>query len=165
MSPVDPVQQAKALQTILNSLINIPLFDKLEPGDLKVVAKQMNYARVATGQIVFREGDRGDSVCFVVDGSLDVVKESGTGDPVVIATLPSGRCIGEMALVDDFPRSATIRAKTDATLVSLSRETFENILQEHPQIGIKILKAVARLLSLHLRRTSGQLADHIKPGG
>lgn len=109
--------------------------------------------------IIFREGDPGDAVCFIIEGILDVVKGCATGKNVIIAEFSKGRSVGEMSLIDDFPRSATVKARTDGQLVKLTKQGFESILKEHPGTGIKILKGLARLLSLNLRRTSGHLVD------
>jgi CRP-like cAMP-binding protein len=93
---------------------------------------------------VFEEGDRGDYVCFVVEGSLDVLKKSETGEEILISTLSKGRSIGEMSVIDDLPRSATIKARTKSTLLTLSRENFDYILAEHSTIGVKIIKGSIR---------------------
>jgi CRP-like cAMP-binding protein len=82
---------------------------------------------------------------------------------VIIASLTRGRSIGEMAIIDDYPRSATIKAWANSTLVTLTREGFEQILDQHSAIGIKLLKEISRLLSMNLRRTSSQLADYLLP--
>lgn len=148
---------------VLDFLINIPLFDELKAEELKIITKHMNYIKVNPDQIVFRDGDKGDCVCFVVDGTLDVMKQSASGDSVVITTLSRGRSIGEMSVIDDFPRSATVKARTKATLLTLTRIGFEEVLEEHPTIGIKILKGISRLLSLSLRKTSSRLADYMLP--
>lgn len=156
---------SKMSQDIIDFLINIPIFDTLNAEELKIIVKYINLIDVNPGEIVFKEGDRGDYVCFVADGTLEVVKESETGKSIVISTLPKGRSIGEMAVIDDFPRSATVRARTKAILVTLSQEKFNYILAEHSSIGVKILKGIARLLSLNLRKTSGRLADYMLPLG
>lgn len=144
-------------------LTEISIFDRVDPKDLKVIADYMTLVRFKAGDTVFNEGDRGDYVCFVVEGALDVLKTSETGSHVVISTLHQGRSIGEMAIMDNFPRSASVRARTNATLITLSRETFEHILEEQPRIGISVLKGLARLLSLNLRKTSSRLADYMLP--
>ena len=153
------------LQKITDFLITIPIFDHLSTEELQVIAKYIKHIDVNPGEIVFEEGDKGDYVCFVVDGILDVIKKSITGENIVISTLPKGRSIGEMSIIDDFNRSATVRACTKATLVTLSREKFNYIMSEHPAIGVKILKAISRLLSLNLRKTSSRLADYMMPLG
>ena len=151
---------------IINFLIlNIPILARLKDEELRTIQKYLNLIEVIPGEIVFKEGDRGDYVCFVVDGALDVVKESATGESIVMATLSKGRSIGEMAVIDELPRSATVKARTKSTLITLSRDNFNYILAEHSTIGVKILKGVARLLSMSLRKTSSKLADYMLPLG
>ncbi len=153
----------KALTGLVDSLSNISLFDRLNGQELGVLAKYVNVIDVNPGEYIFKEGDKGDYVCFVEKGSLDVMKRSSTGGTAIIATLTRGRSIGEMAVIDNFPRSATIRARTKATLLTLTRSSFDLILEQEPTIGVKILKGISRLLSQNLRRTSSQLADYMLP--
>jgi CRP-like cAMP-binding protein len=148
-------------QTIIDFLITMSLFDELSPLELSVVADYMNFFELEQGKILFREGDSGDYICFVVEGAVEVLKEAASGKRAVIATLLRGSTIGEMSIIDNIARSATVRARKDSTLVILSRKGFNTILDSHPKIGIKILKGIARLLSLNMRRTSSHLADHI----
>ncbi len=148
-------------QTIIDFLITMPLFDELSPLELSTTADYMNFFELEQGKTLFREGDPGDYICFVVDGAVDVLKLAATGQRAVIATLTRGSTIGEMSIIDNIARSASVRARKDSTLVILSRKGFNTILDSHPKIGIKILKGIARLLSLNMRRTSSHLADHI----
>ena len=151
-------------QTIIQFLIlNIPILARLKDKELKIIIKYMNLIEVIPGEIVFKEGDTGDYVCFVVDGTLDVVKKSKTGESIVISTLSKGGSIGEMAVIDELPRSATVKARTKSTLITLSQENFNYILAEHSTIGVKVLKGIARLLSMNLRKTSSRLADYMLP--
>lgn len=144
---------------IIDFLIQIPLFDQLDSTELMLLANHMNFYEIKKDELLFKEGDKGDYVCFIVEGRLEVIKESATGQAVVIATLSKGRTIGEMSIIDHTPRSATVKASTDATLVTLTGKGFDTILEKHSKIGIKILKGVARLLSMNMRKTSSQLAD------
>jgi len=151
-------------QTIIQFLIlNIPILARLKDKELKIIIKYMNLIEVIPGETVFKEGDTGDYVCFVVDGTLDVVKKSETGESIVISTLSKGGSIGEMAVIDELPRSATVKARTKSTLITLSQENFNYILAEHSTIGVKVLKGIARLLSMNLRKTSSRLADYMLP--
>jgi len=153
-------------QAIIEFLIlNIPILARLKDKELRIIEKYMNLIEVIPEEIVFKEGDRGDYVCFVVDGWLDVLKKSEAGESIVMATLSKGRSIGEMAVIDELPRSATVKARTKSTLLTLSRDNFNYILAEHPRVGVKILKGIARLLSMNLRKTSSRLADCILPLG
>ncbi len=150
-------------EAIINFLFNIPMFDALRGDELSIVAKHMNFIDLGKNEILFKEGERGDYVAFVVEGSLDVLKAAGGGEYVVLVSLPKGRSIGEMSVIDDFPRSATVRARDGATLVILTRKGFELVLEKHPQVGVKILKGIARLLSQNLRQTSSRLVDYLLP--
>jgi len=163
MKETKVIQEGAMRDSIVDFLINIPLFDKLKANELKIIVKWMNLIEINEGEILFKEGEKGDYVCFIIDGTLDVIKESVTGESVVITALSKGRSIGEMSAIDDFPRSATIKARTEAKLVILTRKSFELMLEEYPEIGIKILKSISRLLSLNLRKTSSRLADYMLP--
>jgi CRP/FNR family transcriptional regulator, cyclic AMP receptor protein len=150
-------------EAIINCLSGITIFADLSPEELNTISEHMLVSRFETDEIVFSEGDPGDEVCFVVDGILDVLKlYNGRVERKIAVTAPGGS-IGEMAVVADCPRTATVKARTDATLLTLSRQRLDQICDEHPRIGVKILRAIARLLSLHLRDTSRELLEPLTP--
>jgi CRP-like cAMP-binding protein len=161
--PVTPPLGHKISEAIIDFLINIPMFDKLKGTELRTIAKHMNITELRAREILFKEGDKGDYVCFVVAGELEVIKKTAKDTYVPLTKMHKGRSIGEMAIIDDFPRSATVKAITHCTLVILTRRGFDLILEEHPTIGVKILKGIARLLSQSLRQTSSRLVDQIYP--
>ncbi len=68
-----------------------------------------------------------------------------------------------MAVIGNFSRTATVKSRTDVTLLTLPRRRFDQICDQHPKIGVKILRSIARLLSLHLRDTSQELLELISP--
>lgn len=141
----------------------IPIFSALQPEEVLTIERYMFFNKVEPGEFVFKEGEKGEYVCFVVSGALDVIKLNQHAKPVVITTLAKGGSIGEMALIDRLTRSASIRACTQSTLIVLTRKGFEMILKQHPEIGIKILKGIASLLSINLRKTSDKLAEFMPP--
>jgi CRP/FNR family cyclic AMP-dependent transcriptional regulator len=151
-------------KTIIDCLMENPLFDGLRGLELKRVARHMIYFELEKDEILFREGDAGDCVCFIVEGELHVLKESPkSGRKTRIATLKKNRSIGEMSVIDNTQRSATVRAATKSTIVGLTKKGFEMILEEEPKIGIKILKQISRLMSMNLRKTTSELADFLLP--
>jgi len=154
---------SKYTEAIIDALVYFPLFDGITGQDLKILAKHMNFFEIPEGEILFREGEKGDSICFVVDGELDIIKKSSQNENVVISTLSKGRSIGEMSVIDNFPRSASVRARAKTSYITLTREGFETVLKDKPQIGIQILKGMSRLLSQNLRKTSSRLADYMLP--
>lgn len=129
--------------------------------------------RVAAGDAVCREGDRGDFVCFVVRGRLDILKsqnaagtsQDATDREAVIGHLRPGDSLGEMALVDHQPRSATVRAAEDTTLVVLTRKGFEQLRRRRPSAAATMMENIALLLCENLRQTSSRLAQFMLPLG
>lgn len=147
--------------TLIDQLQKIDLFANLSKYDLQFIEKYLSFNKIDAGDYVFTEGQRGDFVCFVVHGHLEVLKNNKNGTTVKLHMLCVGDTIGEMAIIDKLTRSASIRAIQTSALIYLYRRDFNIILQEHPEIGIKILKNIASLLSLNLRRTSERLAEQI----
>jgi len=142
---------------LLLALEKIPFFNALEADEMKVLMDYMSLYELGAGEILFREGQVGQYVSFLVEGKMEVLKKSITGADIVITTVGKGYSIGEMSLLDEAPRSATLRAKTQATLAILAQNAFKLILQKHPAIGIKILTGFARFQNENLRKTSDRL--------
>lgn len=156
-------KSARSISVILDSIAGIGLFENLSEEELKVVASHMHFLEVGEGELVCEEGDKGTYMCFVVDGELSVIKDAASGERAIITTLSRGDSLGEMAVIDHFPRSATVIATSPATLLTLSSAEFDLLLAKHTSIGITILKGIARLLSINLRKTSIALADTMMP--
>jgi len=163
MKKIEAIREKKMRKDIIDYLIDFPLFDALKGNQLNIVADHMNYYEIDKGEILFKEGDKGDYICFVLDGVIDVLKKSVTGDSIVISVLPKGRSFGEMSILDNFPRSAMAKARTKSSFLTLTQMSFDTILKDYPQIGITILKGISRTLSQNLRQTSSRLADYILP--
>jgi CRP-like cAMP-binding protein len=139
----------------------IPLFDTLNRTDLAILTRHIRCFRVLKDHIITKEGQKGEFVCFIAEGQIDIIKLGDDGNEIVINTLGKGRSIGEMALIDETPRSATTRSKTECVLLLLTKKSFEQILSAYPETGIKVLKGISRLLSMNLRKTSGKLLDFL----
>ena len=139
------------------ALEQIPFFDDLSEDEMTTLMNYMSLYELDAGEILFKEGEIGQYVSFVVEGKMDVLKKSITGSEISIATISHGYALGEMALIDQSPRSATIRAQTKATLAVLPQSAFKIILKNQPAIGIKILTGFARFQTENLRKTSDQL--------
>ncbi|SHK50687.1 Cyclic nucleotide-binding domain-containing protein [Desulfatibacillum alkenivorans DSM 16219] len=152
-----------ASQDILECLSVIPMFEDLTHEQMLAVSKQTLLLTVEAGETVFREGDKGDFVCFVAEGLLAVVKSLEGGKFAELTSLPQGSSIGEMAVIDDFPRSATVIARKPSQLITMTRSQFHRVVTENPEIGIKLLKGIARVLSMNLRKTSANLVQHMLP--
>ena len=148
-------------ENIKDLLVKIPMFAGLDDEELEVINNHIELFEVEQGATLFEEGDQGDYVCFVVNGRLEVTKRTITGDDFVLNTLARGQSVGELSIIDKRPRSATVRAKTEATLFTLKRSDFEVIMKEYSDISIKILKGLSLLLSKKLRQTSSRLISYM----
>lgn len=145
-----------------DALKNLLFFSYLSPEQLDKIMTYIEPLELNAGDILFEEGDQGDYVCFIISGSLEILKMTTWQNfTTVIATLFEGSCIGEMALIDHAPRSATIRADENTKLAILTQKAFDVMLESQPELGVNILKGVAQTLSDNLRSTTGKLADEV----
>ena len=93
-------------------LKNIPLFEGLNQDDLDRLSETVMLVNLLPGDELFHEGDQGDSAYIIKEGEVEIIKESN-GRDVLLAVRSAGEVIGEMALLEQIPRSATVRARTD----------------------------------------------------
>lgn len=148
---------ASAIERLLPRL---EVFNFLEQEDYPIVEKYMFSYDYEKGSYVFKEGAHGGYMFFIVDGEIDIIKQFDTAKHT-IATLSTGRSVGEMSLIDGAPRSATARAKTDLKLIVLKREDFNKLNEENPAIANKILMGIAALLSSSLRDTNNRFTEKL----
>ncbi len=140
-------------------ILSLPLFDAFKMDELDTLSRHMNYMEILRGDYLFSEGDKGDYMCFVVRGLLDVLKKTTKGDFRVIARLGKGNTIGEMSIIDKSPRSASVVARQPTVVIILTKKGFDILTQKYPTLGVTLLKKIMRLLSLNMRRTTSKLAD------
>jgi len=147
----------KNKDALIFALEKISFFDDLSTKELDILMNYMSLYELKSGEFLFKEGEMGQYVCFVVEGRLEVLKKSITGSEIAITTISKGYSIGDMSLIDQIPRSASIRARSKSVLAILPRGAFKVILEKQPTIGIKILVGFARFQTENLRKTSNQL--------
>ena len=152
-------------ERLVDFIINLPLFEFLERNELIDVAARMEFIDLDPGEVLFNEWDKADYVCFVESGELDVTKKTGPNSSEVMATLRRGRSIGEMSIINNFPRSSTVVARSKVRLAVFQRTAFEDILSKKVDLGVNILKGLANLLSINLKKASSRLADNMLPMG
>ena len=133
------------LQEEVELLRNIPLFAKIEPSKLKLLAFTSERLTYSQDEILFSQGDAGDSAYIIVDGEADIVVNT-PGGPLVVATLKQNEIVGEIAILCDVPRTATVRAKTELTTLRITKDLFFNLVVEFPQIAVEIMRELARRL-------------------
>jgi CRP-like cAMP-binding protein len=142
-------------------ILTLPLFDAFKTDELDILARHMNFMEIMRGEHLFTEGEKGDFMCFVVRGLLDVLKKTTVGDYRVITRLGKGNTIGEMSIIDKAPRSATVIARQPSVVIILTKKGFDILTNHYPGISVLLLKKIMRLLSLNMRLTTSRLADNL----
>lgn len=140
-------------------LRELPLFAYLSTSEIEMLAPLARLLEGEAGVSLLTEGEPVRSIYFLLSGEAEVVKADRVGGRQVIATVGKGAMLGEMALVEDAPASATVVATMNFKAVAFDRQAFNLLLEGCPGIGEKVLKQIARLLSQRLRTTSAHLAE------
>lgn len=118
--------------------------------------------------MVFKEGDKGDALYIVKNGKVNVLKRNSSGADSVLVSLGKGAVIGDMAIIDDQPRSASIATIQETTFLILTKDDFRNLLAEVPEISFQILKMTTerlRATNVHLKEleaSTNQMEDVIR---
>ena len=139
------------LQEDVERLRNIPLFAKIEPSKLKLLAFTSRRLTFKTGQSLFHQGDIGDAAYIVIDGTADVVVDSPRG-PMTVAKIGKNDFVGEIAILCDVPRTATVTATTELMTMRITKELFFELVCQFPQIAVEIMRELAHRLDLTTRR-------------
>ncbi|MEK7287603.1 MAG: cyclic nucleotide-binding domain-containing protein [Elusimicrobiota bacterium] len=135
-----------------------PVFNSLNPNQLTRVLAMLYHRRYHEGETIFKEGDVGRAIFIIESGKVLLCKKDKKGHERPLATLGPGDFFGEMALLEELPRSATAVATAPADLFFLYKSSFDGFVVQRPDIGATILSALAKLLSQRLRTLSGRLA-------
>jgi CRP/FNR family transcriptional regulator, cyclic AMP receptor protein len=129
------------------ALKRIPLFAKLDPAKLKLLAFMSQRLSFDPGQAVFAQGDPGDAAYIVLEGEAAILIDT-PGGPIEIARLTRNQIVGEIAILCDVPRTAHVRAAGDKPLVCLKieKDDFMALVNEFPSMGVEIMRELARRL-------------------
>ena len=126
-------------------LRNIPLFAKVDPTKLKLLAFTSERLQYASGDELFHQGDDGDAAYVILEGQADILVDTPKG-AVQVARLGKNDIIGEVAILCDVPRTATVVAHSDLETLRVSKEGFFHLVTQFPQVGIEVMGALATKL-------------------
>jgi CRP-like cAMP-binding protein len=128
------------------------------PAEVDVLCARMLRVRARAGQVLIAEGDPGNWMLLVFDGTVDVTKRSPrTGEPSRLAVIKRGAALGEMSMLDGEPRYASCTAIEPVEAGVLTRASVSALIRDHPAVGAKLLVKLTQLLAQRLRNTSNQL--------
>jgi CRP-like cAMP-binding protein len=143
---------------MITFLLDTPMFDKLDPSEIRELLPIIEVEEYPAGHTLFQEGEIGDAWYALYRGKVDVIKNIGA-DEKEIYPLSTGACFGEIALLDGAPRSATIQAIDDCVVLRVSRSAFESLLDQDHSIAYKLLRHLAVTLAQRARTTTERLSE------
>lgn len=141
---VDLFQEADMLR-------KVPMFAKLSPSKLKLLAFTSESLAFENGEVVFRAGEPADGAFLVMDGEVEILADTEAGE-VVVGTLGKNELFGELALITHSPRSATLRARGKLAALKIGDEMFLRLLAENSEVALDVI----RQLSVKLQRSVRQ---------
>jgi CRP/FNR family transcriptional regulator, cyclic AMP receptor protein len=133
------------------------MFEGLELQDLEELAAELTSRKLQAGDLVFNQGDSGDTMYFVASGQVNIFLPTNNLRPVSLADVEVGQYFGEMALFDDKPRSAGARAVRDTLVYELGRGVLTKYLERRPRAAMAIL----RTMNERLRQTNAMLSERV----
>jgi CRP-like cAMP-binding protein len=139
-------------------LRRVPFFADIEPAKLKLLAFMSERVGYDAGKTLFRQGDRGDAAYLIIDGEADILVDTPSG-PLTIATLGAHDIVGEMAILCDVPRTATVRAKTRLVALRIAKEPFMRMVREFPSMAVSIMRELAHRLEMTNNQLRGALSE------
>ncbi|HRY25885.1 MAG: cyclic nucleotide-binding domain-containing protein [Geminicoccaceae bacterium] len=142
------------LQKDVEALRNIALFRKIEPAKLKLLAFTSEHLEFMPGETLFHQGDVGDAAYILLEGDADVMVETPNG-ALKVATLHQNDIVGEIAILCDVPRTASVVAANKLVTLRVSKDGFFNLVTQFPQVGVEIMHELAS----RLHHTTQQLGD------
>lgn len=139
-------------------LRRVPFFAEIEPSKLKLLAFMSERVGFDPGKRLFRQGDPADAAYLIIDGHADVIIET-RGGPVVVATLGPSEIVGEIGILSNVPRTATVCAKDRLITLRISKEPFMRMVREFPNMAVSIMQELAQRVEAMNNQLSAALAE------
>jgi CRP-like cAMP-binding protein len=141
------------LESEVASLKQVPMFRDIDPPRLKLLAFTAERVQFAPGKKFFSQGDVADAAYVILEGQADVTLGTA-GGPIRVAEVGRNALVGEMGILSDSPRSATITATAPTTALRIDKRVFLELLTQFPQMSIAVMREIAS----RLEKTNAQLA-------
>ncbi|MEZ5773891.1 MAG: cyclic nucleotide-binding domain-containing protein [Hyphomicrobiaceae bacterium] len=154
----------RSIEQEVSLLRRIPLFAHIETNKLKLLAFTSERLAYELGQDLCRQGDPGDAAYVIVEGEADVLVATPQGE-IKVAHLTRNAVVGEIAILCDMPRTATVRPTSDLEALRIKKEQFLKLIEEFPEIAVEMLRELASRVATttaeltearnHIRRLGG----------
>ncbi len=142
-------------------LSSVGVFSLLSAEEIALVSEHLSATDLAAGQVLFQEGDPGNDMYILADGTVAVSIRLPDGGSREIARFSPGDFFGEMSIFDDAPRSASCQAISRSTLLRLSRRAFSDVVSQHPAIAQKLMYRMLNITTQRLRGTSEFVSEMV----
>jgi CRP-like cAMP-binding protein len=134
------------LKDEVGMLRRVPLFSGIDPSKLKLLAFTSDRVSYRTGEILFHQGDEGDAAYVILSGTADILVESDA-EQIKVAELEPNSIVGEIAILCDVSRTATVKAASQLEVLRIRKDHFLRLLREFPEMTIEIVRVLASRLS------------------
>ena len=149
-----------SLHEEVEALRNIPLFAKIDASKLKLLAFTSERVNYDPGQNLFKQGDSGDAAYIILDGEADIIVDTPGGE-LVVASMKKNDFVGDIAILCDVPRTATVRATKPLSTLVITKDLFFQLVTEFPDMSVAIMRELAQRLH---KTTQDLLAARAKAG-
>jgi CRP/FNR family transcriptional regulator, cyclic AMP receptor protein len=139
----------------IDQLRHVSLFSKLDDKDLEIISRITHVKNVNKGQLIFQEGEVGDSLYTMLKGRVKICLYDESGKEYILDIIESGAFFGELSLIDELPRSANVITLDNCEFLIINRRDFVRVLMENPATTISILKTCCNRLRAADERIKG----------
>ncbi|MDS7598005.1 cyclic nucleotide-binding domain-containing protein [Agrobacterium tumefaciens] len=130
----------------IQMLKRVPFFSEMEPAKLKLLAFASDRVSYHSGDVLFRQGDVGDAAYVLLTGKVDVLIDSPAGQ-IKLTEMTGNAIVGEIAILCDSVRTATVRASTNVEALRIGKEQFFKLMSDFPDVTIKVMRVLAERLT------------------
>ncbi len=134
-----------SLREEVETLRQIPLFAKVDPSKIKLLAFTSERVIFQPGDFVCQQGEMGDAAYVIMNGQADVVVNTPSG-PITVATMNKNDVVGEIAILINIPRTATIKAASELTTLRITKDQFFRMTGEFPEMAVEMMRVLAERL-------------------
>ena len=147
----------KEKQTMIELLKELPVFEGLSQRELIAIERIIHQRRYNAGEMIFGEDMLGAGMYIVKEGEVAITKKVNKNKEIELAVIGERNFFGEMALIDEMPRSASAKAKKDTVLFAFCKPDLENIMERNPKVAAAIITNIARLVCKRLVQANENL--------
>lgn len=147
----------KEKQTMIELLKELPVFEGLSQRELIAIERIIHQRRYNAGETIFGEDMLGAGMYVVKEGEVAITKKINKNKEIELAVIGERNFFGEMALIDEMPRSASAKAKKDTVLFAFCKPDLENIMERNPKVAATIITNIARLVCKRLVQANENL--------